>query len=187
MTITSKVPILALALAAAAAALALLAWSPAAHAGGWAVTTLDPLSAAPQAGTTLTVGYTVLQHGVTPVAVDGTGIAIVGADGTRTVFPGRPAGPTGHYVADVRFPVAGASRWEAEQGWFGPQQLGAVPVAAGAPSASADVTPAPVAASGDGPGAGAWALLAATLAAAVLLGARALTLVRRRTHGEPAA
>jgi hypothetical protein len=106
MTITPKVPILALALAAAAAALALLAWSPPAHAGGWAVTTLDPLPADGQAGTTLTVGYTVRQHGVTPVALDDTGIALVGPDGARMVFPGRPSGPTGHYVADVRVPAA---------------------------------------------------------------------------------
>ena len=186
MTITPKVPILALALAAAAAALALLAWSPPAHAGGWAVTTLDPLPAAPHAGTTLTVGYTVRQHGITPVALDDTGIAVVGPGGARTVFPGRPSGPTGHYVAEVRFPAAGPWQWEAEQGWFGPQKLGAVPVAAGAPSEVADVAPAP-AASDDGPGAGAWALLAATLAAAGLLGARAVALARRRTGGEPAA
>ncbi len=186
MTITSKVPILALAVAAAAAALALLAWSPPAHAGGWAVTTLDPLPASPRAGTTLTVGYTVRQHGVTPVALDDTGIAIVGPGAARTVFPGRPSGATGHYVADVRFPAAGAWQWEAEQGWFGPQKLGGVAVEAGAAPAAAEVAPAP-AASDDGPGTGAWALLGATLAAAALLGARALALARRRTPGEPAA
>jgi hypothetical protein len=109
MTITSKVPLLSLALAVAA--LGLLAWSPSAHAGGWAVTTLDPLPAAPRAATTLIVGYTLRQHGVTPVTVDDTGIAIVTPDGARTIFPGRPSGPTGHYVADVRFPAGGAWRW----------------------------------------------------------------------------
>lgn len=179
MTIPSKVPILALALAAAAVALALLAWSPPAGAGGWAATSLDPLPASPRSGTTLTVGYTVRQHGITPAAVDGTGIAIVGPDGTRTVFPGRPSGPTGHYVAEVRFPAAGAWRWEAEQGWFGPQELGAVQVAPAAAGPAAAQAPAP-AAGGSGPGAAAWALLAATLAAAALLGARVLALARHR-------
>lgn len=175
---------LALALATAAAALALLAWSPPAGAGGFSVTSLDPLPTAPRAGAGLTVGYTVRQHGITPVAVDGTGIAIVSPDGERTVFPGRAAGPVGHYVADVRFPAAGAWSWEVQQGWFGAQELGPVHVA---PATPATAAAAPAAAGGAGPGAAAWALLVATLAAAALLGGRALALARRRAHGEPAA
>jgi hypothetical protein len=181
MTTTSKGPTLVLALALAAA-LALLAWAPAARGGGFATTTLDPLPAPPREGATLAVGYTVRQHGIAPVRVDGTGIAIVAADGTRTVFPGRPDGPAGHYVADVRFPAAGAWRWEADQGGYTMQALGEIEVAPGPPGQPASAAPA----ADEGPGAAAWALLAATLAMAGLLAVRVLGVVRRRPPGEPA-
>ena len=103
MTHTPKVPALPLVLLSlAAVALALLLGAGPAAAGGYSTTTLDPLAAAPQAGATLRVGYTVKMHGVTPVGVNGSGIAVVGPGGVRTVAPGRPDGPLGHYVADVR-------------------------------------------------------------------------------------
>ena len=38
----------------------------AAWGGGWAVITLDELPASPRAGETMSVGFTVLQHGITP-------------------------------------------------------------------------------------------------------------------------
>ena len=107
-----------------------LAPSGQAGAGGFAVTTLDPLSALtpdePNA-----VGFTVRQHGVTPVAVDGVRLVVHPDDGGATaVFPARAEGPLGHYVADVVVP-AGTYRWEVIQGWFGPQDLGPVVVATG--------------------------------------------------------
>ena len=74
----------------------------AAMAGGWAVTTLDPLPRLPVAGESTSVGFTIRQHGATPTAIDNTLIVIVrpgGAD--RHVFPGRADGPVGHYVSDV--------------------------------------------------------------------------------------
>jgi hypothetical protein len=172
MTITRRTPLL---LALAGAALALLIGAGTAAGGGFATTTLDPLASQPRAGENIEVGYTIRTHGVSPVAVPGTGIAIVGPDGERTFFPGRAEGPVGHYVADVRFPAAGAWTWEQVQDDFTAQELGAVEVAA-AGTAATVATAAPRASepADDGPGAASWALLAATIAAAALLAVVAL-------------
>jgi hypothetical protein len=102
--------------------------------GGWAVSSLDPMPV-PVAGEEVEVGFTIRQHGVTPVnPVDGGGeavaVAIWSGSGSAAVFPARQEGPTGHYVADVTFPATGRARWEIRQGWFGPQDLGAIDVAA---------------------------------------------------------
>ncbi|MGH9249370.1 MAG: hypothetical protein ACRD0W_07635 [Acidimicrobiales bacterium] len=105
----------------------------AASAGGWAMSSLDPMSV-PVAGEETEVGFTIRQHGVTPVNPDDQGsepVAVVvrSASGDEAVFPARQHGPTGHYVADVIFPEAGQAYWEIRQGWFGPQDLGAIDVA----------------------------------------------------------
>ena len=101
-----------------------------AGAGGFAVTTLDPLSAiTPDEPTP--VGFTIRQHGVTPVALDDVRLIVYTEGGGKTnVFPARAEGPLGHYVADVVLP-AGTHRWEVMQGWFGPQDLGPLVVATG--------------------------------------------------------
>lgn len=143
----------------ALAALSMAVWltvSPAA-AGGWAVTTLDPMSP-PVAGATIEIGFTILQHGRSPVnpdaAVDGipgepVAVAVRSADGGETVFTARQDGPTGHYVAEVTFPQAGQFDWEVRQGWFGPQDLGAIDVlrAEGADLVVTPPSPAPSAGS----------------------------------------
>ena len=99
---------------------------PSALAGGWAVTTLDPIAGELTPGKSAAIGYTVRQHGQTPVNVADTGIEIRPATGSPTFFPGRRQGTVGHYVATVTVPAAGAE-WTARQGWFAPQNLGAVP------------------------------------------------------------
>jgi hypothetical protein len=114
-------------LAAGAAALLPLATPQAVDAGGWAVTTLDPM-AAPAPGEPVGVGFTIRQHGVTPVAVDGVRIMVTDASGGTEAFAARPEGTTGHYVAAVTFPDAGAYQWSVVQGWFGPQDLGSIDV-----------------------------------------------------------
>lgn len=157
------------------AALLLVATAGTALGGGWALTSLDPLDAPPRAGASTEVGYTVLQHGTTPARLAGTGIAIAGADGVERVFPGRPSGAPGHYVARVRFPSGGEWTWTARQGWFGPQELGAVTVA----DASPPVAAAPPPGGGDDPWLR-WALLTATLAAAVALAAQLVAPAGRR-------
>ena len=116
----------------------------AAVAGGWAVTTLDPLPRPPVANRSTAVGFTVRQHGATPIAIDNTAIVIVrlgGAD--RHVFPGRAEGPIGHYVSDVRFPSSGSWNWQVEQGWFGTQELGSVTVGTNGLSTSAAISGSP--------------------------------------------
>lgn len=179
MTTRTKDLTLAAALALAAA-LVLLILAPAAHGGGFSVTTLDPLAATPRAGDTIPVGYTVRAHGVTPVAAAGSGIALTGADGTLAFFPGRPDGPEGHHMAQVRFPSEGAWRWDfayagrAERPPYLAQALGTVRVAPATPPPP--VTPVASTAAG-WPSALAWGLLAGTLAAAALLVAQ---LVHRR-------
>lgn len=137
-----------------------------AGAGGWAVTTLDSLKAAPVAGQTTAVGYTILQHGVTPVSLDDTFIVVRQAKGAPLRFAGRADGPTGHHVADVTFPATGTFTWTVEQGGFGPQDLGTVDVV-GSPSAATTTASG----SNDTPLALRIGLLAATAVCAALCGA----------------
>lgn len=118
----------------------LLLTAPGGLAGGWAVTTLDPSDASPVAGATVAVGFTIRQHGVTPVAVDDVAVVVRtdgAGDGEGEEFAARPSGIVGHYVADVRFPAAGTYSWEVRQGWFGPQSLGTVTVERASAAATA--------------------------------------------------
>jgi hypothetical protein len=95
--------------------------------GGWATTTLDPVGDPLRVGDGALVGYTIRQHGVRPVSLENTGIAIR-RGARRAFFPGRPSGATGHYVATVTFPARGTWTWSARQGWFAPYDLGTVTV-----------------------------------------------------------
>lgn len=144
-------------LVACACALGALAGS--AVAGGWAATSLDTLPAEPTAGAPTDVAFTVRQHGVRPVTIDGVSIEIVAQDGTTTPFPGVPQDAVGRYVARVTFPSGGTWHWRAVQGAFGPQDLGTIRVGAAAAAAGG----------GDGgSSAGGWtALVAAAIVAAM--------------------
>jgi len=53
--------------------------------GGWAVITLDALPASPQAGEALSVGFTVLQHGHTPLGGLGPRIVATHAESGERV------------------------------------------------------------------------------------------------------
>jgi len=125
-----------LALASCIVVAGLLIGGPTASAGGWAVTTLDPLpSISPDE--TAVIGFTIRQHGVTPVDLDGVALVVVRSEGGEPLrFPARLEGPTGHYVADLRVP-AGEHRWFVEQGFFAAQELGQLRLA------DAVLTPAP--------------------------------------------
>ena len=176
----------------AAALLLTLALATPAFAGGWAVTTLDQLPPQIVAGQTYDIGYTIRQHGVTPINIEtafGTGgsteIQILAPDGHQTLsFKGVQTGPTGHYVAKVRFPAEGKWSWAVTQGPFAPQQLGTVDVLAAAGAASAQPAaplqaPAPAPASTPNPFLVA-ALLLALSGAAVLFGTRLAVFADRR-------
>ena len=116
-----------------------------ASAGGWAIGSIDAVPDA-HAGHTVNVGFTILQHGVTPVDLaDDVGVEIVLADGTVEFFPATNAGATGRYVSEVTFPSPpGEFSWNLRMGWFGTHELGTLDVAS--------------ASSGDDSGTWTWAM-----------------------------
>lgn len=153
-------------------------------AGGWAVTTLEELHSALKATETYTIGYTIRQHGVTPVTpeslgAEGTQIQITSPDGAKTLrYTGVADGATGHYVAKVIFPYDGKWTWRVTQGWFAPQELGSInvlPFAGAAPEVATPVAtgaPAPVQQPAGPNGLLVTALLLASAGAAILFGSR---------------
>jgi hypothetical protein len=108
---------LSLALGIASAALLLSAG--AALAGGWATVTLDPGMIGPTAGQTTTVGFTVLQHGKTPVGQGNVIVNASGPDGQVLAFRARPEGKAGHWIVDMMLPAAGTWEWSVTM----PEQL----------------------------------------------------------------
>jgi hypothetical protein len=144
-------------------------------AGGWSVVVLDSESALigvdrpVDAGAPFTIGFTVLQHGKTPV--DGITPTITlsnGAAGERLTFFAEAQGGPGHYVATITLPEAGAWEWEIEA--FGPPAtMAPITVAAPAP-APAPAAPAPAPAL--------WGALAAL--ALALLGVALVAMRARR-------
>jgi hypothetical protein len=108
--------------------------------GGWATTALDDAPTA-GAGETTEVGFTILQHGMTPVDVDDVAVVIrdaggdTGAGGDQT-WPAVQQGKTGHYVAEVTFPAEGRYEWVVRQGWFGDYELGTLQVGGGGAAGS---------------------------------------------------
>jgi hypothetical protein len=114
-------------LAAAVLTLTVLGVAAPAAAGGWAVTTLDPLAAAPAAGEPFDVGFTVRQHGRTPVSMPDAAIIVTDAAGVATRFAATPEGAVGHHVATVVLPTDGTYSWAVEH-QLGTQELGSVRV-----------------------------------------------------------
>jgi hypothetical protein len=102
-----------------------------ASAGGWAVSTLDEVPA-PAPGETVTVGFTIRQHGVAPVNVDDVSVEVRAPSGAVEIFEARQEGPVGHYLADVVFGEDGVHTWVIWQGWFGGQDLGTIDTATAA-------------------------------------------------------
>ena len=79
-------------------------------AGGWAVITLDELPGKIAAGGPLEIGFTVRQHGVTPM--DGLTPTVTASRSGATVSGQATArGETGHYVATLTLPEAGEWEW----------------------------------------------------------------------------
>jgi cytochrome c2 len=96
-----------------AAVLAVVLASPA-FAGGWAVVTLDRLPQGVRAGEAVTVGFTVRQHGLTPVSdlvpppsIDATNPAT--GETVRSVA--EADGGAGHYTARLVLPSGGEWTW----------------------------------------------------------------------------
>ena len=108
-----------LSLASVIASAALLLGAGVALAGGWATVTPDPGTVAPTAGETTTVGFTVLQHGKTPVGQGNVIVNASGPDGQVLAFSARPEGKAGHWVVDLMLPAAGTWEWSVTM----PEQL----------------------------------------------------------------
>jgi hypothetical protein len=123
---------------AAVLALSLGVFAYPAFAGGWAVTTFDDMPGQFVAGQEFKLGYTIRQHGVTPINVDKTEILAVATSGRSLSFPGSSQGDVGHYVATVFFPAGGTYTWRVTQGMFEAQDLGTLTVLSAAGTSTAD-------------------------------------------------
>jgi hypothetical protein len=119
-------------------ALALAALATPALAGGWAVTTFDDMPGQFVSGKEYALGYTIRQHGATPINVAKTEILAVAVSGRTLSFPGKSEGAMGHYVATVFFPAGGTYTWQVTQGDFAAQDLGTITILAAAGTASDD-------------------------------------------------
>ncbi|MFG6191391.1 hypothetical protein [Nonomuraea sp. JJY05] len=120
-----------LAALAAAAALA-LSGLPAAAAGGWAVTYLDPAPSRFEGGTSYALGFWVLQHGSHPFEgeLGAVGLRFTGADGKSLLFVGTALPEAGHYATSVVVPE-GVWKVEGVQGLFRPYEVGTLTVPGG--------------------------------------------------------
>jgi hypothetical protein len=82
-------------------------------AGGWATVTLDSSAPQPRAGEHTSIGFTLLQHGQTPISWESvTLVARNLGTGESVVADARPEGKTGQYVVTVTFPSEGRWSWE---------------------------------------------------------------------------
>ena len=92
-----------LALAASSASILSLILAATAFAGGWANAVMDPPPDDP-AGTSepITLGFTLMQHGVTPVDWGNAQIVLTNAEtGQEVLATATPSGPSGHWTAEV--------------------------------------------------------------------------------------
>ncbi|MBP6015318.1 MAG: hypothetical protein KA586_01215 [Candidatus Promineofilum sp.] len=183
----------------------LLLLVPAVLAGGWAVVTLDDAPGEIHAGQPWTVGFTVLQHGQTPVhtvydgiAVEPVLIAIQKGTGERVQATGTPTEEVGHFTLEVTFPSEGEWSWTIEPAPLAGdtkfEPLNVLPAVAAAPlkelppaqpgasQAAAADSPSPAGATGfPFPVALRWAALLVALAAVGLF------VVQLRRRAEPPA
>src|SRR5215212_4926705 len=82
-----------------------------AFAGGWAVITLDELASQVTVGEPLTIGFTVLQHGRTPMSDLYPVITAKLSSAETMTFSAEQDGKPGHYVATLTFPKEGNWEW----------------------------------------------------------------------------
>lgn len=159
------------------------------RAGGWAVIVLDEPLGAIHAGESYSVGFTVMQHGQTPVHRLGDGLPIEPlftatntTTGDKIEATGVPTKEIGHFVVEVTFPSEGTWDWNIEPApligdtVFEPLTvLPALPVASQAAAIPGSV---PAGVAGELPIAGTlrWLALAVAIVAVVL----AIRYVQRR-------
>ena len=73
-------------------------------AGGWATATLDPGTTGPQAGTPVTLGFRVLQHGQTPNSTLNVVVHGAGASGGSIAADATHQGEVGPLRRDAHVP-----------------------------------------------------------------------------------
>ena len=83
-------------------------------AGGWAVITLDELPSNLVAGKPFTIGFTVLQHGRTPMTDLHPTITAALNKEQELVIDAERKGKPGHYVAAVTLPKEGEWQWSVQ-------------------------------------------------------------------------
>jgi hypothetical protein len=143
-----------LALAAALASMLTLALAATALAGGWANAVMDTPPDGPAGpNEPVTLGFTLMQHGVTPVDWGNAQIVLTNAEsGERVTAAAHPEGSTGHWVAEVTLPANGSWNYEVRHDlqitMMGAQPISVGPAAAGTGSAAIGVSPALLAAGG---------------------------------------
>ncbi|WP_206061027.1 hypothetical protein [Nonomuraea basaltis] len=106
---------------------------PAAAAGGWAVTYLDPLPARFEDGRPYALGFWVLQHGTHPFEgeLGAVGLRLTREkDGKSLSFDGTALPEAGHYATSVVVPE-GVWKVEGIQGMFQPHDVGVLTVPGG--------------------------------------------------------
>jgi hypothetical protein len=115
-------------------------------AGGWAVITLDELPTGVIAGEPFSVGFTVLQHGRTPMSDLYPTVTAKLSVTEELVVHAEPQGDPGHYAATLTLPKEGKWGWSI-QAFTMDQPMPALMVsAAGAASASQPLKTEPMAA-----------------------------------------
>ena len=111
-----------------------------AFAGGWAVITLDELPTNVVAGEPFTIGFTVLQHGRTPLNDLAPTITAALQNQEKLTFRAEADSEPGHYTATLTFPKEGNWEWSI-QAFTMDQPMPALSVsAAKVASANAPVT-----------------------------------------------
>ena len=82
-----------------------------AFAGGWAVITLDELPTSVIAGEPIIIGFTVLQHGKTPMTDSAPTITATLSKSDTFAVNAEADGKPGHYIATLTFPKEGNWQW----------------------------------------------------------------------------
>jgi hypothetical protein len=145
-------------------------------AGGWANAIMDdPPQDPPSAGEAITIGFTLMQHGVTPVDGGATMVTVRNpATGEELTVAARHDGPSGHWVAVITFPSDGTWRYEVTTTDLVVGMNGFNPVTIGSTGSGTATTPATSAATAQP---ATWLLLAPLLTLAI---AGAVILAQRR-------
>src|SRR5688572_26900132 len=106
-----------------------------AFAGGWAVITLDELPVNVLTGEPLTIGFTVRQHGITPMNGLYPTVTATLLKDEQFVVQAESDGQPGHYTATLIFPKEGNWEWSI-QAFAMDQPMPALTVAASNAAAS---------------------------------------------------